>query len=731
MISAVLMSAALIAAGPDAPDVRKEYETARAQAGRDPEAHVKLALWCEAHGLEAERLKHLALVVMADPSHALARSLMGLVEYRGKWARPDQVSDRVHHDAELAEKLAEYNARRSRLKNTADAHWKLALWCEEQGLKAEATAHLTSVVRLDPGREVAWKRLGCKKFNGRWLTEAQIQAIKAERAAQAKANETWLNLLTRWKADRDDRDPKSREASQAGLAGIRDPRVVPAAMRVFGTENPTDQIQLIRILGQVDAPAASRGLALISLCGLTPEIRRSATETLARCDPHDYMAPLIALLRQRLRYEVRPVGGPGSPGALYVEGQQFNRMRYYAPPAPDFLYVGNGQSWATDDWGFEILRVPGPDFLEQGSPVNVATFTGAEYRHGVSANDPRGAALGAAISSGSTPWKVATGLFKPGWGTADFIKDSDFNVNVMSQTNTTRSSEVTVPIGRILAEYRLSAAVAQEQLKQDVALVENENLRIDQANNLVVGVLNNVSGQNLPADPEAWRAWWTDQLGYTYTPPGPVMRPTVVENVPLAYLPQSVPSVTRVGPVTKTETQHYAYGQMTSGGLQRMAKMGIFQCCFAAGTLVRTLDGTKPIESLHVGDLVLSLDTTTGGLRYQPVLTVFQFRPTATIRLALDAGGALTCTPLHRFWKSGEGWTMARDLKPGDVLRTLGGTSTVTAIDPQSIGPVYNLEVAGDADFFVGDADVLTHDNTPVGRRSEAFDAVETLAKAR
>jgi hypothetical protein len=725
MLATTLLCAALmLAAGPPEDEVRQEYETARAQAGRDAEAHVKLALWCEAHGLEAERLQHLAIAVLADPSHALARSLMGLVAYHGKWARPDEVSRRVHEDAELAAKLAEYNARRSRMKNTADAHWKLALWCEEQGLNAEATAHLTSVVRLDPGREAAWKRLGCRKVNGRWMSEAQIEAMKAERAAQAKANETWLAQLGRWKDDLRDRDPKKRQAAETGLSGIRDPRVAPAAMRVFGTENPADQLRLIQILGQIDAPAASRGLALLSLTGLTPEIRRAATETLARCDPHDYMAPLISLLRKRLRYEVRPVGGPGSPGALFVEGQQFNRMRYYAPPPLPFAYVGSGQSWATDDWGFEILRIPGAGYTETSAPQTVATFTGAEYRHGVAAGDPRAAARDAAIAAGRTPWNVATGLFKPGWGTADFIKDSDFTVNVTKTTTTTRSTEVTIPIGRIVQEYQLSAAVAQEQLKQDVALVEAENLRIDQANDLVVGVLNNVTGQNLAADPELWRSWWTDQLGYAYTPPGPIARPTVVENVPLAYLPQPVPSMTRIGPVTGTSSQYYASGRMTPDGLHRMAKMGIFPCCFAAGTLVRTLEGTKPIEELRVGDLVLSLDTTSGALRYQPVLTVFQFRPQATIQIALEGGGSLTCTPLHKFWLAGHGWVMARDLKPGDALRAVGGTAVIAAIEPQKVGPVYNLEVAEDQNFFVGTQGILTHDNTPAGRRSQAFDAL-------
>src|SRR4029079_5305968 len=57
MISAVLLSGALAVGFPaqtGAPAGRTDleaYKAAAAKAGRDPDAHVKLALWCEAHGL--------------------------------------------------------------------------------------------------------------------------------------------------------------------------------------------------------------------------------------------------------------------------------------------------------------------------------------------------------------------------------------------------------------------------------------------------------------------------------------------------------------------------------------------------------------------------------------------------------------------------------------------------------------------------------------------------------
>ena len=39
-------------------------------------------------------------------------------------------------------------------------------------------------------------------------------------------------------------------------------------------------------------------------------------------------------------------------------------------------------------------------------------------------------------------------------------------------------------------------------------------------------------------------------------------------------------------------------------------------------------------------------------------------------------GETIVATGIHRFWKAGKGWTMARDLKAGDRLRMIGGVAT-------------------------------------------------------
>src|SRR5205085_773375 len=95
--------------------------------------------------------------------------------------------------------LATYESARAGAGRDPEAPVKLALWCEEAGLKAEAAAHLATVVRLEPSRDAAWRRLGFKKVSGRWVTDEQVTAAREEAEAQKRAYKEWQPLLTTWR----------------------------------------------------------------------------------------------------------------------------------------------------------------------------------------------------------------------------------------------------------------------------------------------------------------------------------------------------------------------------------------------------------------------------------------------------------------------------------------------------------------------------------------------------
>ena len=669
MFWAIVLGSSLMTAAPEAATPSPgEYEAARARAGHDPAAHVRLALWCEAHGLSSEKLKHLALAVLNDPKNATARGLLGLVAYRGQWQRPDTIADRARSDPALSV----YNSRRNALKNTDDDHWKLALWCEQNGLKPEALAHFSMVVRLDPSREAAWKRLGCKKVGNRWVTEPQLAAEKAETEARKQADRHWRPRFLKWKSWLDEKAHRARAEEE--LAGVTDPRAVPSLWLTLAQGSADHQARAVQVLGQIDAPGASRALALLAVFGRTPEVRRASTETLRSRDRREYLDTLIALVRDPIKYEVRPVGGPGSPGALFVQGKQFNVQRLYSPPpVPSLPNMGNG-----------VLN-----YDENGLPV--LSYFGT-------------------VRSTETVGQL---LAEPGGGTSanmtliELLKSTGHRPGSSSMVEVTRDREVDLPIGQMMLEAQKSAIVAERQLESDVQNVERFNAAVRASNNRVIPALTALTGEDLGENQEAWGKWWTNDQGYAITSN---TQPTItfVEEVPLAYTPQPVAPQVIDSPVGAVQRTH---------------------SCFAAGTPVQTLTGLRPIETIRFGDEVLTQDVSSGALSYQPVVAVFHNKPNQTWKIRIGAE-TVVATGIHRFWKAGRGWTMARDLKPGDPIRTLGGLARVESVESDRVQPVFNLQVAGGESFLVGKQGALVHDNSLVQPVANPFDAEPGLVPA-
>lgn len=144
---------------------------------------------------------------------------------------------------------------------------------------------------------------------------------------------------------------------------------------------------------------------------------------------------------------------------------------------------------------------------------------------------------------------------------------------------------------------------------------------------------------------------------------------------------------------------------------------------FVAGTPVLMADGsTKPIEDVRVGDEVQATDPTTGetGPRAVTDLIVGTGEKELvqvtfdTDDTAGDKTDAVTATGGHPFWVSDKGvWRDAKDLVPGDDVRTAEGSSleVVGTTAWAEYLTVYNLTVDGLHTYYVlaGDATVLVH----------------------
>ena len=264
------------------------------------------------------------------------------------------------------------------------------------------------------------------------------------------------------------------------------------------------------------------------------------------------------------------------------------------------------------------------------------------------------------------------------------------------------------PVDMVGMQNLLRDNAVLRTMTRDTQTVEAANGQIQQLNGRVLPILRSLTGQDLGADPLSWQRWWTDQLGYVYQSSQPTSKPTYTETVCLPDIQLSVPlSQSDLLGVPLSARAHHS--------------------CFAAGTLVHTIDGLRTIESIRVGDCVLSQNTTTGVLAFEPVVATHLNDPAPTLRISIN-GESIVATGIHRFWKAGKGWVMARELKAGDRLRMIGGVVEIASIETDKTQPVYNLDVADYRDYLVGNEGLLVHDFSFVQPVLEPFDRLPDLS---
>ena len=449
--------------------------------------------------MDAERLKHLATALAIDPQNAAARGLMGLVGYGGKWLPPEKVGETVKADEAMAAKLAEYEGKRQATPDTADGQWRLGLWCEKNGLKAEAMAHFTAVTQIDSKRADAWHKLGCEFSNGRWINAEQAAAERTEAQAQWKADMHWEPFLMRWKNDLMHDGPR-REHAIAVLNEVTDPRAVPSIHKVLASGNRVQQEMAALMLSRIQCPASSHALAGLAMFDSWPKGRSFAIQELKRRDPREYMDEMIGWMHRPYAYHVTPIGANGEPGSMVIDGDHTQMHRVY--------------------------QVPATAAAAQPRPAN--RFAGV----GVGMT-----AFGPAVPAPISP-------FPPMGPAAQFREIARFNLMAGAMGG---------PADAMGAAARNTT---QRTLQRDIAVVEAFNARLKATNLKVATTLAEITGESLGDDPVAWLKWWNEKLGLHYEQVEDRYKTTTVQYVPIPF---------RV---------HHA--------------------CFAAGTPVPTLTGSRP-----------------------------------------------------------------------------------------------------------------------------------------
>jgi hypothetical protein len=230
---------------------------------------------------------------------------------------------------------------------------------------------------------------------------------------------------------------------------------------------------------------------------------------------------------------------------------------------------------------------------------------------------------------------------------------------------------------RLILASRRASAIAQQQNQAATqaantqTLVALQNHATQSHNRRLFFALSQLTGVQLPSEAPAWWEWWQQHNEYsTYKP-----------------------------------TQ-YAFGYQFNYYTVPMPSAS----CFLAGTPVRSERGLVPIESLKPGDRVLAQQQDTGELAYRVVIRTTLRPPTKVLKLHM-VGDAITATAGHPFWVNGQGWRMAKELAPGDLLHGLSGATPLDRIEAVPDQPAHNLVVEGFNTYFVGQSGLLVHDN--------------------
>lgn len=126
--------------------------------------------------------------------------------------------------------------------------------------------------------------------------------------------------------------------------------------------------------------------------------------------------------------------------------------------------------------------------------------------------------------------------------------------------------------------------------------------------------------------------------------------------------------------------------------------------CFADGTRVLTPEGYRPIESIAAGEFVLTQPLSGGTAVARRVIRTKRVTRVRIweVRLSGGADAVIATTAFHAF-RTDRGWVMARRLRPGDRLMSLGSSAVfVTGIRKTvRVEAVSNLVVAGYFNYIV------------------------------
>jgi len=216
-------------------------------------------------------------------------------QVRTKFGVVDIAKDWIEKIEERPSPWQLYEKKRAASPNSADAHYKLAVWCDRRGLIVEHRAELEAVLELYPNHVKARRKLGYVEKDGKWIRKvaprAPTQEELDERRREREEEELVRKLIAEWTvkikaihrgrlAGREARSKKFRKGRDLILA-IDDPLAVPGLARVLSTGNEACRLLMVESLARFEQDESTMNLVVITLLDPSPDVRKKAAMALA------------------------------------------------------------------------------------------------------------------------------------------------------------------------------------------------------------------------------------------------------------------------------------------------------------------------------------------------------------------------------------------------------------------------------------------------------------------
>ena len=251
-----------------------------------------------------------------------------------------------------------------------------------------------------------------------------------------------------------------------------------------------EQSRVVRLLDQIDDPRSSRALAELAVRTPSDSVRAEAIEVLRKRPRRDYAGQLVERIRGKIAYEVKPVDGPGSRGAVILDTPRIRMILTYDAP-PVFQPAATFRGYA----GYDTNGLP---VVVQGRELD-------------------------RMNRDQNPFSVAL-----------------------------KVHEIEARTAVMIAAANVKVENVRQRMVADVNNVEMLNEQAEADNARIIPVLQAAAAApaDLKDNEESWNVWWYDTLGYSYQSPPKV---TVFQDAsPSQYPPPRVSTCFVAGTPVRT-----------------------------------------------------------------------------------------------------------------------------------------------------------------------------------